>query len=167
MTESPPKERRETSALDEVGAVIKREGRELAGEARSTAYRVARDQRDSLAGYMSALAQAVRRGADELEGSGYARSAASVKRTAGEIGGWAERLQRREPDDLWTDVEDFARDHPGLTFGAGFVVAFGLTRFLKSANDVEAEQPDVPGAGSGVGSAAGSTAGGAMPPAGS
>lgn len=164
MTDSPPNERREASALDEFGAVMKREGRELAGEARSTAYRVARDQRDTLAGYISAVAQAALRGADELEGSGFSRSAASVKRTASEIGGLADRLQGREPDDLWLDVEDFARDHPGLTFGAGFLVAFGVMRFLRSAPETEEAATEMAGSGSVAGTAA---AGGGMPPAGS
>jgi hypothetical protein len=79
------------------------------------------------------LADAAKRGADELESSGYAGSAAAVKRTAGEVGGLVERLQRREPGEFWEDIEDFARDHPAVMFGAGFALAFGFTRFMKSA----------------------------------
>lgn len=164
MSDSPTQDRLEASALDEVGAVIKRESREIAGEARTTAYRVARDQRDAVAAYVSALAQAALRGADDLEGSGYPRSAATVKRTAGEVGGFADRLQRREPDLLWADVEGFARDHPGLTFGTGFVLAFGLTRFLASAPSRGAEAEE--GLATGSDGTGGAERGGGAPPAG-
>jgi hypothetical protein len=133
MSESASRERKDPSTLEDVGETIKRESREIAGEAKNAAYRMACDQRDALADYVSALADAAKRGADELESSGYAGSAAAVKRTAGEVGGLVERLQRREPGEFWEDIEDFARDHPAVMFGAGFALAFGFTRFMKSA----------------------------------
>lgn len=139
MSDSAPRERSAPSTLEGAGAAIKRESRELAGEAKSSAQRVVRDQRDALADYVSALAEAAWRGADSLESSGYAGSAAAVKRTAGEVGGLAERLQQREPGVLWEDVESFARDHPAVVFGAGFALAFGFTRFMKSAPHPEAQ----------------------------
>ena len=137
MSDSAPRERSDTSAAADVGAAIKRESRELAGEAKGAAYRMACDQRDALAGFVSALADAAKRGADELETSGYPGSAAAVKRTADEVGGLVQRLQRREPGEFWEDFENFTRDHPAVVFGAGFALAFGFTRFMKSASDVE------------------------------
>src|SRR3546814_8354659 len=50
----------------------------------------------------------------------------------------AHRLQQRDPGELWNDVEDFAREHPVVVFGAGFALAFGLARFLKSGRADEA-----------------------------
>jgi len=93
---------------------------------------MARDQRDAVADYVSALAGAASRGAEDLENAGYGKSAAVVMRTAGEIESLAQQLQGREPDVLWGEVEDFARDHPWAVFGAGFALAFGLSRFLRS-----------------------------------
>jgi len=58
-----------------------------------------------------------------------------VARTADEVGGFAGRLRGREPGELFADIEDFARDHPALVFGAGFAVAFGVTRFFKSSSE--------------------------------
>jgi hypothetical protein len=133
MSENSPKERADPSALEEVGAAIKREGRQVADDAKAAAQRMARDQRDALADYVAALADAANRGAEDLKDSGYPRTASTVARSAAEVGGFAERLQAREPGALWEDVEDFARDHPALVFGAGFAVAFGVTRFLKSS----------------------------------
>ncbi|GAB4371214.1 MAG: hypothetical protein Kow00114_31960 [Kiloniellaceae bacterium] len=127
----------ESSPLQDVGGVLKREGRQVAEEARAAARRLACDQRDALADYVAALADAAGRGAEDLNAAGYGRSAASVARTADEVAGFAERLQAREPGELWQDVEDFARAHPALTFGAGFAVAFGVTRFLKSTGEAE------------------------------
>ena len=131
----------DTSALQQAGEVLKREGRQVADEARSVAQQFASDQRDALADYVAALADAASRGAEDLEGAGYGRSASTVSRTADEVGDFAKRLQAREPGELWENVEGFARDHPALVFGAGFAVAFGVTRFLKSS----AEPEDDPG----------------------
>jgi len=143
MSESSPRERSERSVLEDAGAALKRESREIVGEARSAAYRAACERRDAFAGYVSALADAANSGAESLEGSGYERSAAAVRRTAGEVSGLVERFQHREPDDLWSDVEDFARDHPVVVFGASFALAFGLTRFLKSGapEEFSGEEP--------------------------
>ena len=132
MTDSASKERADSAALQEVGATMKHGGQQISDEARSAAHRMACDQRDVLADYVAALADAAGRGAEDLRASGYGRSADTVKRTADEVGAFAARLQRREPGELWGDVEDFARDHPALAFGAGFALAFGVTRFLKN-----------------------------------
>jgi hypothetical protein len=131
MTESAPL-RSDPSTFEEVGAAIKREGRELAGEAKSAAHRMVRDQRDAVAGFVSAIAGAASRGAEELDNAGYGKSAAAVMRTAGEVESLAQQLQQREPEALWGEVEDFARDHPWMVFGAGFALAFGVSRFLRS-----------------------------------
>ncbi|MGF1629477.1 MAG: hypothetical protein ACFCUT_08405 [Kiloniellaceae bacterium] len=133
MSESSSKDRAEPSALEEVGAAIKREGRQVADDARAAAQSMVSDQRDVLADYVAALADAASSGAKDLKDSGYPRSAATIERTAAEVGGFAERLQAREPGELWDDVEGFAREHPALVFGASFVVAFGVARFLKSS----------------------------------
>lgn len=129
----------ETSALQDAGAAIKRETRHLAEEAKTAAKSAAdqavRDQRDALADYVSAIAHAAESGADDLDSAGYRRSAAAVSRVAEEVDGFADRLQARGPGDLLGDLEDFARDHPALVFGAGFAAAFGITRFLKSSEE--------------------------------
>lgn len=152
MTESAPL-RSDPSTFEEVGAAIKREGRELAGEAKSAAHRMVRDQRDVVADYVSAIAGAASRGAEELDNAGYGKSAAAVKRTAGEVESLAQKLQQREPEALWGEVEDFARDHPWMVFGAGFALAFGVSRFLRSEPAAEslaadtAPEPQAPAAG--------------------
>lgn len=141
MSESAPRER-DASVREDVGAAIKREGREIAGEARSAAHRLARDQRDAVAGFVSAVVGAATRGAEELEESGFSRSATAVRRTADEVDSLAHRLQQRDPGELWNDVEDFAREHPVVVFGAGFALAFGLARFLKSGRADEVDRSD-------------------------
>lgn len=140
MTESTSRSSAGPSALQQAGAAIKDESREIAGEAKAAAHKLAGDQRDALAEYVTALASAANCGADDLQESGYGRSAAMVRRTAGEVAGFAENLQQRAPGDIWEDVEGFARDHPVLVFGAGFALAFGATRFLKSGSPGAAEE---------------------------
>src|SRR3546814_3735295 len=69
MSESAPRER-DASVREDVGAAIEREGREIAGKARSAVHRLARDQRDAVAGFVSAVVGAATRGAEEIEESG-------------------------------------------------------------------------------------------------
>jgi hypothetical protein len=155
MTDSSSTERADPSVFEEVGAAVKREGRQAAEEARDAAQQFARNQRDALADYVAALASAGERGAEDLEASGYRGSAAAVARTAGEVEDFADRLRARAPGELWADVEDFASDHPGVVFAAGFALAFGVTRFLKSSaeapDDTAAELPPTYSGGSGPG----------------
>src|SRR3546814_12995429 len=132
MSESAPRER-DAAVREDVGAAIEREGREIAGKARSAVHRLARDQRDAVAGFVSAVVGAATRGAEELEESGFSRSATAVRRTADEVDSLAHRLQQRDPGELWNDVEDFAREHHVVVFGAGFALALGLARFLTRA----------------------------------
>lgn len=140
MSESTSRERPDSSALSEAGAAIKRESRALGGEAKAAADKLACSQRDALADYVAALADAANSAADDLQAAGYGHSAAPLRRTADEVGGFAEKLQQREPGELWRDAESFARDHPAVVFGAGLVIAFGVTRFLKSSSPAAAEQ---------------------------
>ncbi len=122
---------------------LKTDGRHLAGEARASAARLAGNQRDAVSGYLSDLAMAAAAGGENLDASGHPRSAAVVVRTAGEVDNFARRLEDRAPSEIWGDVEDFARAHPALVFGAGFALAFGVTRFLKSsAPEVGGERED-------------------------
>lgn len=132
MTDSTSRQHPDASALSEAGAAIKREGRALGGEAKAAAGKLACGQRDSLADYIAALADAANAAAEDLQAAGYGRSAAPVRRTADQVGGFAEDLQRRDPGELWRNAESFARDHPAVVFGAGMAIAFGVTRFLKS-----------------------------------
>ncbi|MEQ8357672.1 MAG: hypothetical protein RH942_19215 [Kiloniellaceae bacterium] len=133
MNDELSKKPNEPSITEDLGKAIKREGRQIAGEAKTTARKMATSQRDALADYIAALAAAAVRGAEDLEASGYGRSAATVARAADDVDGFVNRLQAREPGDIWDDVEGFARDHPALLFGASFALAFGVTRFLKSS----------------------------------
>jgi len=94
---------------------------------------IAGNQRDALSDYLSTLAAAAVAGGEELDDAGYRRSAATVAHTAGELDGFARQLRDRAPSELWEDAEDFARQHPALVFAAGFALAFGVTRFLKSS----------------------------------
>jgi hypothetical protein len=112
---------------------VRSEGRVLAGEAKSSAARIAGRQRDAVSGYISALAMAAAAGGETLDASGYPRSGATMLHTADEVDNFARHLETREPGEIWHDVENFARKHPVLVFGTGFAVAFGVTRFLKSS----------------------------------
>lgn len=133
MSASTPENRPDSSITGQAGAAIKREARDVGREAKAAAEEVARTQRDALADYVAALADAANAAADDLQAAGYGQSAAPVRRTADQVGGFAHRLQQSDVRELWRDAEDVAREHPALVFGAGMALAFGVIRFLRSS----------------------------------
>lgn len=133
MSESAAKTASATDGAPGLKEKIRSEGRHFAGEARSQASTIAGNQRDALSNYLAALANAAVVGGEDLDGAGYARSAATVVHTAGEVDDFARRLRDRQPSEIWKEVEDFAQAHPVLVFSASFALAFGVTRFLKSS----------------------------------
>lgn len=118
-----------------VGAELKDEGRRLMEDAKASALQLAAERRDMATAYVSALASAARSGADELEQSGYKRSAGTIKRTSHDVQDFAEDLSKRSPTSLLSDLEDFARERPVLTFSLAFAAAFGATRFLRTSEE--------------------------------
>jgi hypothetical protein len=123
----------------DVGAELKDEGRRLMEDAKASALQLAAERRDMATAYVSALASAARSGASELEQSGYTRSAGTITRASHDVQGLAEDLSKRSPTSLLSDLEDFARERPVLTFSLAFAAAFGATRFLRTS---EEEAPD-------------------------
>lgn len=118
-----------------IGDELKDEGRRLIEDAKASAFQLASDRRDAATAYVGALAGAARSGADELDQSGYSRSAATIERASKDVASFAERLSKRSPANLVADLEDFARERPVLMFSLAFAAAFGATRFLRTSGN--------------------------------
>lgn len=116
--------------------------REGAQEARSR-LRDQVDQRSTQAGeQVSASAQALRTGSEQLREQGQEAPAKAAERLADHaerLGGY---LHGSSADRILDDVEAFARRQPMAVAGIGLAVGFAASRFLKasSANRYEAQQ---------------------------
>jgi hypothetical protein len=92
------------------------------GEFANALRKVAREMGDGRQGSMSRMMQGAADGLERFSGS----------------------LQQKDISGLMRDVESFARRQPIAFFGAAVAVGFLATRFLKSSNENEARDNELP-----------------------
>ena len=80
---------------------------------------------------LGGVARAVHSAAREFE-TQMPSVAESVHDAARRLEGAAVSLQRQSPGELLSGLNQFARERPGLFFGAAVVAGFAASRFLKS-----------------------------------
>ncbi len=117
--------------------------KELAGDATSKAQAALDEQRSLGAQYISSLAGAVERAADEFEGP-MPVAAQYLKQAAEQIDVVASNVETRNVKELVFEAEQFARRQPALFFGGAMLLGFAALRFLKSAPaETSNSMPDV------------------------
>jgi ElaB/YqjD/DUF883 family membrane-anchored ribosome-binding protein len=92
-------------------------------------------QKDRATDELHHIAQAFRHTADELEGDGVAPYAGHI---ADYIDNASDYVKGQEVHDLMHAIDDFARHHPILFFGAAAAVGILAARLLKSGGSSEA-----------------------------
>ena len=110
----------------------KEKTRELAHKAEAKARSRADEEKDRVAGGMRTVADALRRGGEELpeDQRAYGRFVDSV---ASRVDGASHYLESRSVDDLADDVNRFAREHTPAFLSGAFALGFMGARFLKSS----------------------------------
>ena len=87
-----------------------------------------------LSDQIGSAAQTIRRVADQARTEGnsqHARLAEQAAERGERVSGY---LQEVEPDQLLSDVEDFARRQPWVVAGVGLFIGFALARSLKASS---------------------------------
>jgi hypothetical protein len=109
-------------------------GRELADRAGEAARSRADEEKDRLAGGIRAVANALRRGSDQLpeDQRTYGRMLEGV---ADRVSNASRYLDERDVNALTRDVRRVARDHSAAFLGGAFVLGLVGARFLKSSPD--------------------------------
>ncbi len=94
------------------------------------------DQRSTQAGeQVQAMGGALQTGVEQLRGDGKeipAKVIAQVAERAEDLGAY---LQSAQADQIFTDLERFARRRPWVTAGAGVLAGFMASRFVKASAD--------------------------------
>ena len=120
-----------SEALDQV--------QERTQEARAQAQEKARAQIDDrssqLGEQVGAMAQALHRAGEELDGDGKAAGAKAAHAVAGRADRLGRYLQDSDSDRLLEDVERFARRRPWVAAGVGAALGFAASRFLKASSE--------------------------------
>jgi hypothetical protein len=109
-------------------------GRDLADRAGEAARSRADEEKDRVCGGMRAVANALRRGSDDLpeDQRMYGRFLEGV---ADRVAGASRYLDERDVSTLAGDVKRIARDHSAAFLGGAFVLGMVGARFLKSSPD--------------------------------
>jgi len=115
------------------------------------------DQRSNEAGsQVRSLAEALRRGGNDLGGEGNGQAAQLTGQVADRIERVGSYLEQKSGDELMRDVEAFVRRRPWMLAGIGVVTGVAAARFMKASSeqryDTHRERsqqwPGRPGAGS-------------------
>jgi ElaB/YqjD/DUF883 family membrane-anchored ribosome-binding protein len=117
------------STAQEKAVELKEQGKSKLGETL--------DQRTNDAGVQARkMAQALRRGGEQLANEGDGQQAAGLAEGAADrierLGGY---LEQTSGDELIRDVEDFARRRPWIVAGIGLVAGLAASRFLKASSE--------------------------------
>jgi hypothetical protein len=109
-------------------------GRDLADRAGEAARSRADEEKDRVSGGMRAVANALRRGSDDLpeDQRTYGRFLEGV---ADRVSSASRYLDERDVNALGRDVKRVARDHSAAFLGGAFVLGLVGARFLKSSPD--------------------------------
>lgn len=112
---------------------VKRQARDAAARTRAEVHSMAVRQKQAAAGQVSGFAQALKSASVDLDGRGQQFAARYVEQAADGLERVSDALERRDPDDLLTGVEDFARRQPIAFMGGAVIAGFGLARLMKSS----------------------------------
>ncbi|HUH11726.1 MAG TPA: hypothetical protein VMK65_01395 [Longimicrobiales bacterium] len=127
-----------TADAREKGEHLVEEGKEKTQELMHRAEAKARsradEEKDRVAGGIRTVADALRRGGEELpeDQRGYGRF---VDNVANRVDGVSHYLETHDVDDLTREVNRFARDHTPAFLSGAFALGLMGARFLKSSGD--------------------------------
>lgn len=102
---------------------------------------------------LTPIADALRKGAEQLETEGKGSSAQLAGRAAEQTDRLASYLRRANGNSLVGDIEDAARSRPWLVTGVGVAVGFVSSRFIKASSARRSESRFLPAVGTGAPSA--------------
>ena len=129
----------DSSGTQEVVAKVRDTVQEKAGDLRSHASERLRgevDQRSARVGeQLSSIVEAMRKGADHLQGQGNGPGAKTAHNVADQAQRLAGYLSVTSADKLLADLEQGARKRPWLAGGLGLTAGVIASRFLKASSE--------------------------------
>src|SRR5690606_13827039 len=112
---------RETEAARQsaqhVGENVQRQAKEMPADLQAQAQQLLADQKEMAKSGLMDMVSAIRRAADDLEEHQQGQLANVVRNVAGGIESFSQSIGRRNFQDMLSDVQRFARDHPTAFFG--------------------------------------------------
>jgi len=117
-----------------LGESAQRQAREISSDLQAEAQKVLSEQKEMAKSGMMDLVSAIRRAADDLEGHEQSQIAGMARSLAGGLEDFSQSISRRNFQDMVSEVERFAREHPTAFFGGAVLAGLAITRFAKSSS---------------------------------
>lgn len=112
---------------------VQRQAKEVSSDIQAQAQQMISEQKEKARSGLMDVVSAVRRAADDLEHQ--QPQVANIARSlAGGLEDFSQAIGRRNLQDMLSDVERFARNHPTAFFGGSLLVGLALARFAKSSS---------------------------------
>lgn len=121
-----------TARVKEQVSEMTESAKELVSDAGDKLRDAVQDQKNAGADFISGVAGAVRRAANEFDDH-IPQAGQYIRRAAAQIDGASEALRRRDLNELLGGVQDFARRQPTAFLGATVLAGFAVVRLLKSS----------------------------------
>ena len=140
-TEQMKEEARRTGqqAQEEISQALqdtKNKGKELVGEAKQEASKMAEHQQQNVAHHIDGLAKALTKTADNLDlDKDQAWVADGTRQTAQALDKVSKSLRERDFNTIVHDIENYTREQPTVVLGGAVIAGFLLSRFLKSSDN--------------------------------
>ncbi len=129
----PPVLEQAKEQTQQVVEQARRKGGELMDQTRTQITSRISDQKETAAGSISTVAQAIRQMGDQLRQQDQAMIAGYVTPIADAVENVSGYLREHSVEDMTQEVERFARRNPAVFLGAAFGIGLLAARFLKSS----------------------------------
>lgn len=106
--------------------------KEMASSAGDKLRDAAEEQKNAGAEYVSGMAGAIRQAAEGFDEQ-LPQAAQYIRQAAEQVDSLSSALQRRDLNELFDNLQSFARRQPTAFLGATFLAGFAAVRFLKSS----------------------------------
>ena len=134
-----------TTPTGQVADQMRQSASDVTEQAKQTATSQLATRKDQAAQGLSAVSSSMRQMGDTLhqneQASGYAQY---IHQAADQVDRFSGYLRNREPQQIMSDAENWARRNPALVLGGAFALGLLASRFLKSGMRGRSEQNSSP-----------------------
>ncbi len=118
---------------------VQRQAKEVTSDIQAQAQQMVSEQKEMAKSGMMDIVSAIRRAADDLEDHQQTQIATIARSLAGGLEDFSQAIGRRNFQDMLSDAQRFARDHPTAVFGGALLAGLALARFAKSSSQPSRE----------------------------
>lgn len=118
-----------------IGEEAQRQAKEVTSDLQEQAQRMVSEQKEVARSGLMDMVSAIRTAADDLERHQQSQFANVARKLAGGVEDFSRSIGRRNFQDMLSDAQRFARDHPAAFFGGAVLAGLAVARFAKSSSE--------------------------------